>query len=71
MIVDGSYEKGKEPKVAKSTDIIDKYCTRVSIQEDLLLTQWLFLIDMRTQLKIIFSALAKNNFGMTSRLEKI
>ena len=69
--MDGSYEKGKEAKVAKSTDIIDKYCTRVSIQEDLLLTQWLFLIDMRTQLKIIFSALAKNNFGMTSRLEKI
>ena len=69
--MDGSYEKGKEAKVAKSRDIIDKYCTRVSIYEDLPLTQWLFFIDMRTQLKIIFSAVAKNNFGMTSRLEKI
>ena len=35
------------------------------------MTQWLLLIDMRTQLKIMLIAVAKNNFLMTSRLEKI
>ena len=52
-------------------DIIEKYCTRDRYLGRSANNTVIFLMDMKTQLKIILIAVAKNSFVMTLRLEKI
>ena len=72
VVVDGGWllRQRSWAKGDKLRDIIDKYCTRVKhLGRSAINT--VFLMDVRTQLKIILIAVAQNSFIMTSRLEKI
>ena len=70
-MVDGSNDNAHRQKQISGGISRISIVKELSILEDLQITQCLLLMDIRTELKIVLIAVGKNNFVMTSRLEKI
>ena len=73
VVIDGGWllRQCTWAKGDKWRDIIDKYCARVKYLGRSVNNKVVAFGGMRTQLKMILIAVAKNSFFMTSRLEKI